>query len=372
LPKGLRQIRHMKTDRTENPEPSREDLSVSEVVRDCLAAAVLGIDEQRRINLFNPAAEELTLLKAEEVLNRPLEVLPLSLAEIINDTLLTGRAISDRQIAFPANNPGGCEVRVSTSVARTSAGAISGVVAVMHDVSSVQRFEEGMRQFDRLASIGTLAASMAHEIKNALQAVKTFVDLLLQKDPAAELAQTVGRELRRIDSIVSQMLKFAGPARPTFGPIRVQEVLDHSLRLIQHQLDEQKIKLHRSFRAASDLVRGDDYQLEQAFLNLFFNAVEATAPNGKLSVATDIVGAPAGTKTRQLRVTIKDTGTGIPPENMGRMFEPFFTTKSNGTGLGLPITRRIIQEHNGSIAVESKLDRGTTFRVVLPLAEKLH
>jgi len=362
----------MKTDRTANPEPSREDLSVSEVVRDFLTTAVLAIDERRRINLFNPAAEALTLLKAEEVLNRPLEVLPLSLAEIINETLLSGRAIIDRQIAFPANNPGGCDVRVSTSVARTSAGTISGVVALMHDVSSVQRFEEGMRQFDRLASIGTLAASMAHEIKNALQAVKTFVELLLQKDPAAELAQTVGRELRRIDSIVSQMLKFAGPARPTFGPIRVQEVLDHSLRLIQHQLDEQKISLHRSFRAASDLVRGDDYQLEQAFLNLFFNAVEATGPNGKLSVATDIVGAPAGTKTRQLRVTIKDTGTGIPPENMGRMFEPFFTTKSNGTGLGLPITRRIIQEHNGSIAVESKLDRGTTFRVVLPLAEKLH
>jgi two-component system sensor histidine kinase HydH len=362
----------MKTDRTANPEPIQEDLSVTEVVRDFLTTAVLAVDAERRINLFNPAAEALTLLKAEEVLNRPLEVLPLSLAEIINETLLTGRAIIDRQITFPANNPRGCDVRVSTSVARTSAGTISGVVALMHDVSSVQRFEEGMRQFDRLASIGTLAASMAHEIKNALQAVKTFVELLLQKDPAAELAQTVGRELRRIDSIVSQMLKFAGPARPTFGPIRVQEVLDHSLRLIQHQLDEQKISLHRSFRAASDLVRGDDYQLEQAFLNLFFNAVEATGPNGKLSVATDIIDAPAGTNTRQLRVTIKDTGTGIPPENMGRMFEPFFTTKSNGTGLGLPITRRIIQEHNGSIAVESKLDRGTTFRVVLPLAEKLH
>src|SRR5713101_7557437 len=179
LPNRSRRVHSMKTDRAENPEPSQEDLSVTEVVRDCLTTAVLAIDEQRRINLFNPAAEELTLLKAEEVLNRPLEILPLSLAEIINETLLTGRAIIDRHIAFPANNPGGCEVRVSTAVARTSAGTISGVVAVMHDVSSVQRFEEGMRQFDRLASIGTLAASMAHEIKNALQAGKTFVDLML-------------------------------------------------------------------------------------------------------------------------------------------------------------------------------------------------
>src|SRR5260370_38038325 len=124
----------MEADRTATPEASREDLSVSEVVRDFLTTAVLAIDEQRRINPFNPAAEALTLLKAEEVLNRPLEVLPLSLAETINETLLTGRAIIERHIAFPANNPGECEVRVSTTVARTSAGTISGVIALMHDV----------------------------------------------------------------------------------------------------------------------------------------------------------------------------------------------------------------------------------------------
>src|SRR5258708_29554594 len=107
----------MKTDRTANPEPSREDLSVSEVVRDFLTTAVLAIDEQRRINLFNPAAESLTLLKAEEALNRPLEVLPLSLAEIITETLLSGRAIIHRHIAFPANHPGGCHVLATTPLA---------------------------------------------------------------------------------------------------------------------------------------------------------------------------------------------------------------------------------------------------------------
>src|SRR5258708_28241451 len=107
----------MKTDRTANPEPSREDLSVSEVVRDFLTTAVLAIDEQRRINLFNPAAESLTLLKAEEALNRPLEALPLSLAEIINETLLSGRAIIDRQIAFPANHPRGCHAPRNTRFA---------------------------------------------------------------------------------------------------------------------------------------------------------------------------------------------------------------------------------------------------------------
>src|SRR5260370_42390225 len=109
LPKRLRQVRDMKTDRTANPEPSREDLSVSEVVRDFLTTTVLAIDEQRRINLFNPVAEALSLLKADDALNRPLEELPLSLAEITNETLPTGRAILDRPIALPATQPVACD-----------------------------------------------------------------------------------------------------------------------------------------------------------------------------------------------------------------------------------------------------------------------
>ena len=122
--------------------------------------------------------------------------------------------------------------------------------------------------------------------------------------------------------------------------------------------------------ATEDVVRGDEYQLEQVFLNLFFNALDAMGPAGRLSVSTELlaaedselIGAPA------LRVRVQDSGIGIPPENLGRLFEPFFTTKSNGTGLGLPITRRIILEHRGVITVASEPGQGATFDIVLPLA----
>jgi signal transduction histidine kinase len=246
-------------------------------------------------------------------------------------------------------------------------------VAVISDLSSRQNVEEHMRRFDRLASIGTLSASMAHEIKNALVAVKTFVDLLLKENKEAELAGIVSREMRRIDSIVSQMLRFAGPAKPTFAPVRMHELLDRTLQLVQFQLEGKKISLLRFFRASSDWVRGDNYQLEQAFINLLFNALEAMGPNGTLTVSTEILppdAAPGQNKAPLLAVRVNDTGTGIPPENIGKLFDPFFTTKPNGTGLGLSISRRIVQEHGGTLAVESEPNQGTTFTVSLPASPR--
>jgi two-component system NtrC family sensor kinase len=230
-----------------------------------------------------------------------------------------------------------------------------------------------MQRLDRLASIGTLSASMAHEIKNALVAVNTFVQDLILRNKDAELAGLVSRELRRIDSIINQMLKFAGPAKPTFARISVHRILDQSLRLIQPQLERKQIRLRRSLAARHDKVEADHYQLEQAFLNLFLNAVAAMESQGELSVLTELVHQPpappaTGPSESLLQVSIGDTGVGIPSDDLPRLFEPFFTTRSQGTGLGLAITRRILLEHRARITVESELKKGTVFRILFPLA----
>jgi signal transduction histidine kinase len=248
-------------------------------------------------------------------------------------------------------------------------------IAVLHDVTPAKRVEQNVLRADRLASLGTLAASMAHEIKNALVAVKTFVDLLRQHDPEPDLTEIVGREIRRIDSILSQMLKLAGPAKPSFVPLHAHDVLAHSLRLVQHQIEGKKVHLHRDFRATPDWIQGDEYQLQQAFINFFFNALEAMGPEGQLSVMTDlavpdVTGTPARKSQSYFRLRIQDTGIGVPPENLDRLFEPFFTTKPNGTGLGLPISRRIIEEHGGTVAVQSELNKGTLLSILLPLHRK--
>lgn len=361
----------------DSTEAKRDNSGFVAVLRDHIACALVAVDADQRITTFNAEAESLMGLKADQVLNHSFQVLPSSVQEVIQETFLIRKAVSDRQIILCDNRGGELTLCANTVLSPAGGNTTFGVIAVFNDFGSAKKLGADLRQLDRMASIVTFSASMAHEIKNALVAVKTFVDLLLQRNKDAELAELVRRELQRIDSIVSQMLRFAGPSQPTFASIRLHEVLDRALRLIQPQLEDKRIALNQSFAAMSDTVRGDDYQLEQAFINLFFNALEAMSPNGNLSVTTEIIlsknESPSTSPDRgdqRLRVTVKDTGVGIAPKNIERLFEPFFTTKPNGTGLGLSITRRIIHEHHGAITVESELDKGTTFSIVLPILLK--
>jgi signal transduction histidine kinase len=221
-----------------------------------------------------------------------------------------------------------------------------------------------MKRLDRLANLGLLSAGMAHEIKNGMVAIKTFVDLLAKKNPDAELTEVVGRELHRINAIVTQMLRIAAPKSAHFTTVKIHEALDHSLRLLQHQASGKLISIKRDYRAAPDTVRGDDAQLQQAFMNMLLNALEAMGMNGALTVGTEIVNGETG--ARSVKIKIQDTGSGIAPENLARMFEPFFTTKKNGTGLGLAISHGIVLEHHGTIEVQSERNKGSTFSISLP------
>ena len=350
---------------------SGEHLELAHTLRDCLASGVLVVNRHGDITACSPEAGRLLRLSPEPAALGPLASLPGPLQNLIREAIATKTAITNRNLAVPGPAGAATTFQVSVLPMQPQPDALD-VVVILHNLTPAARLEQNVRRLDRLATIGTLSASMGHEIKNALVAVKTFVDLLLDQNRDAELAEVVRREMSRMDSIVGQMLKFGGPAQPAFATVRVHELLDHSLRMVQHQLDGKLIALHRSFQAAPDAIQGDDYQLEQAFVNLFLNAADAMGANGKLTVTTETISAstPAGHKQAQVRITVADTGVGVAPENMPQLFEPFFTTKSHGTSLGLPITRRIVQEHHGEISVASELNRGTTFTVLLPAGAK--
>ncbi|MEO6182871.1 MAG: ATP-binding protein [Verrucomicrobiota bacterium] len=350
-----------------------DDLNVKEALRKCVSCATIVVDQKQKISVLTPEAARLTGVPAQGSPGQTIEIFPAALQRIFEETFDSAQSIS-KEIDFLGATGKPSMILVNTAPVRDSNGKTTGAVAVLNDFSSVEKLEEKLAQIDRLASIGTLSVSMAHEIKNALVAVKTFVDLLVTRNPQDELSALVRREMARIDSIVSQMLTFSGPAKPNLLPIRLHDVLNHSLRLVQHQIAQKNIRLDRSFAAATDVVKGDDYQLKQAFLNLLFNAVEATPTNGTLTVFTEEAGSKADALhengATEIRVIIRDSGLGISSENLTRVFEPFFTTKPKGTGLGLPITRRIVHEHNGTIAVESEPDKGATFSIVFPIFRK--
>jgi signal transduction histidine kinase len=239
----------------------------------------------------------------------------------------------------------------------------SGCATASSSFAGVNDLQENLRRLDRLASLGLVSAGLAHEIKNGLVAIKTYVDLLLEKGEDKEMAEVVRRELKRIDGLATQMLRLAAPKSGTLMKVPVHTVLDHSLRLLEHQMSGRMIVLKRDYRATPDTVHGDEAQLQQAFMNLVLNGIEAIGSNGELTVRTETAAGTAG--GRGLKIFFEDTGPGITAEHLTRLFEPFFTTKKNGTGLGLAISRRVAEDHQGTIEVVSEAGRGSIFIVTL-------
>lgn len=354
-------------------EAGVKGLSFTEIVRSCLACGIVVIDEKRKISSVTPVALQLLEMPQEKLLHKSIAALPKPLQTVIRKTFQTRKPAANRTLKLSLPDRTTRSLSVNVSITRRKQEKIVELVVVLNEFTPLKKLELDVRRLDRLASIGIFSAGITHEIKNAFVAVRTFVELLLKENKNAELAGIVKREIARIDSLVSQVLKFAGPAKPTFSSVRLHETLDHALRLVQPQLERRKITLARDFKASSDRLHGDRYQLEQAFFNLLFNAAEATGSNGHLDVTTQLARShgrnDSSVTPSQLRVTIRDSGSGIDAQNLGRIFEPFFTTKPNGTGLGLPIARRIILEHRGMIHVESELNKGTTFDIIFPAAE---
>jgi len=333
-------------------------------LQECLACGVLVVNARGRITACTPEAATHLCAKAERLRNAPVTSLPAPLPGLIRDAAKSGRPVTNLEILLKPPRRGAATLRVSILPVKTRAQ--SQVVVVINNLTSAPVFEQNMRRLDRLASLGTLSASLAHEIKNGMVAIKTFTDLLLQKGQDTELTEVVSRELQRINAIVTQMLRFAAPRAATFTTVHVHELLDHSLRLLHHQIAGKSISLQRRYEARGDLVRGDDAQLQQAFMNLLLNALEAMNKEGVLTVATASTEDKQG--TRLVHVHIQDTGVGIAREHLGRLFEPFFTTKTNGTGLGLAISQRIAHEHHGAIQAQSEVNRGSTFSFSLPVS----
>jgi len=232
-------------------------------------------------------------------------------------------------------------------------------------IKRMERLEHEVRQSEKLKAISTLAAGMAHEIKNPLTTIKTFAQFLPEKSGDAEFQEKfhrlVPKEVDRIDRIVRQLLDFAKPAAPSLQPTQLSQLLDETLDFLNSEALRRRIDVERSY-SSHDTIQADPQQLRQVFLNLFLNSLDAmNGHGGKLTVST-------ATADSRLTVTVSDTGCGIPKDDLKRIFDPFFTTKPSGTGLGLSVVHGIIKEHRGTIHIDSREGQGTRITVAFPCA----
>jgi signal transduction histidine kinase len=226
-----------------------------------------------------------------------------------------------------------------------------------------------MQRADRLASLGTLTAGLAHEIRNPLVAIKTFTQLLPDRFDDDEfrnhfLSVTAG-EVDRISSLVTELLEFSRPSQPNLNKEDLNQIVEKMLLLVTTESHKKNVQVVKNFQDYLPPVVLDKEQLKQVFLNILLNAIDATPENGVVTVGTKLM--KRNGHQDYVQIIIHDTGKGIPHEDLDRIFTPFFTTKHQGSGLGLAISHQIVQEHNGTIEVESEENRGTSFFVTLPL-----
>ena len=226
-----------------------------------------------------------------------------------------------------------------------------------------ERLRHEVTRAERLKAVGTLAAGMAHEIKNPLAAIKTFTEFLPERYDNAEFREKfhriVGGEVNRINHLVQRLLEFARPSAPQLALVQASEVMRETLECLQAITVQKRIRVETAF-SEPDHIQADREQLKQAFLNLLLNGIEAMQPGGALNVTI---------RPRHgfVEILIEDTGPGIPQEILPRVFDPFYTTKDHGTGLGLSIVHTIVTEHGGHIALEGSPGRGTQVTLKFPL-----
>ncbi len=238
--------------------------------------------------------------------------------------------------------------------------------------TSVQRMYDELQRTEQISILGQLAAGLAHEIKNPLAGIKAFMEIMsedscLPEEDMATLAKVLG-EVKRIEYLMKDLLNFARPPLPQLNETSINRRMESMLSIVAlsaKKADGREVLIKKELGEGIPPTMADPLQLEQAFLNLLMNALDAMPDGGTLSVKTSYH-RPSGS----ILVIISDTGKGIQPGMEGRIFQPFFTTKAKGTGLGLAITKRLIEQHGGRILAENNPGGGASFKIVLPVQQK--
>ncbi|PYI90050.1 MAG: hypothetical protein DMF03_05830 [Verrucomicrobia bacterium] len=351
-----------------------EEISVQKTLAETLLKSIppgiVAIDEEGIVRWFNSPAENILGVNTKEALNRPVEIAGSKLAMMLRDTLEATSNLPPQQWIDP-------KTRRSLSVEtrrladhRTSLGA----VALIHDLTAEENLRQKQDLVDRAAFWTDLAASMSHEIRNPLVAIKTFAQLLPERfdDPdfRKNFTDIVVQEIDRLDKIITQINSFAHPAELNMKPLDIRAPVKRGLELARRKFGTNGgVPVETQLSSDLPTVVGDEDALAEAFAHLVANATEAVRDQKKPRIILSAKPLRHGDRRGGVLVTIQDNGRGIAPEMKEKVFSPFCTTKARGMGLGLPIVKRTVFDHNGRVDIDTST-HGTSVSIALPATAK--
>lgn len=361
-------------------ENSLPQISWKEILSS-LEDGVITVDLEGKIAFFNEPAEVLTGISASRALQHSfirlfkqepwlLELLKKSGPPRHENVRAEGDLLTRSGRKVP--------ISAAASPLQDASGSFLGNILLIRDLAYRKELEEDLKRADRLAMMGTVAAGLAHEIRNPLGGIKGAAQMLrrsFDKDsPLVEYTNIMVREVDRVAKLIDQLLDLSQPAELKLSPVNIHEVLEDVLLLEEQAVERKNKRVIKRFDPSLPPIRGDKGQLTQVFLNLVKNAFQAMTEADTLTITSRVetdfhIRDQGAARSKFIWVDIEDQGSGIKEEDLARIFSPYFTTKNDGAGLGLAVCYRIIKEHGGLIRVESTQGAGTTFRVSLIVAE---
>ena len=337
----------------------------SDNVVENMPIGLLAIDEYGKIVSFNHTAELVLKLISREVLGKKAgEILPREI-DALTAQLKAEKKVIEKEIDCPLKDGKSIPMDVSVSLLEGDNGTFLGHIILFRDLTEIQELKREIERSQRLASLGKLAAGIAHEIRNPLSSIKGFATFFNERfkdmPEYQSTAKIMIQEVDRLNRVITQLLEFARPLEVIKKPASIRPLMQLSLKIIEREAQSKNIRITTKFSPEINEVHIDQDRFNQVLLNLYLNAVEAMEDGGVLSVALS-----REDDTQKVRITVSDTGVGIKKEDMVHIFDPYFTTKQSGTGLGLAIVHKIIESHKGEVKVESEHGKGTIVTIILP------
>jgi two-component system sensor histidine kinase HydH len=342
----------------------------SDNVVENMPIGLIALDDHHRIAACNHIAESVLQLSAPNVMGKnAAQMLPARLWEVVKRFDELDHVIEE-DIDCPLADGSTVPLEIGASILQDSNGVFLGYILLFKDLTEVRSLRREIDKNQRLASLGRLAAGVAHEIRNPLSSIKGFATYFKERYPDAPQDQKTANimiaEVDRLNRVVGQLLEFARPVPVSPKSTSLQDLVDDSVRLIEQKAKEKQITVKTLNSVKVDKAVIDPDRINQVLLNLYLNAIESMEPGGELGVELS-----ADEENHRIEIRVSDTGCGIPGKHLSRIFDPYFTTKSTGTGLGLAIAHNIMEAMGGKINISSRPGKGTTFTLRIPIKEGL-